>query len=324
MTKDEYSKIKAALPPSHPWAPTLMVVVFDVALLAAAWALLSHGGLLAWSAAQLVLCVFYFHAFALLHEAGHGNLHDSSRVNDLLGHVFSIFCFLPYYSWKLIHSEHHIFAGSLAKDPALKNLRRARETGKLPPFTKFAWRSWIPLAGFLQQIVFWFYPLDLYRTPGVDPRRKNRALLSSSFSVLWLLAAYVSLGWILHGRLSLISILPSLILYFAMTEMVNLPHHLGTATVEDLGRGGATLAPWEQHLTTRSCAYVPEIISQVITLNFNYHTEHHLLPRVSWWQLPEVKRQALPLLGDEYQVARGLSWTIENRQAGLEHVVFGS
>jgi fatty acid desaturase len=324
MTKEEYEQLKLAVPPSRSMTATLAVVLLDVAIAAAVWALLARGGLLPYLGAQVLLCVLYFHGFALLHEAGHGNLHAKGWVNDVLGHVFSVFCFLPYYPWKLIHSEHHIWAGNLVKDPALKNLRKARETGTLPPLTNFAWRSWIPLAGFLQQLVFWYYPIDLKNTPGVAASRKSKALRTSAFSVLWLILAYASIAWLFQGRIHLLDFAPSVILYFAMTEMVNLPHHLGTPTLDPATAANVSLPPWEQHLTTRSCAYYPEAISKFVTLNFNYHTEHHLLPRVSWWQLPEVKRRAVPLLRGEYQVAPGLSWTFENRRSGLENVVFGS
>ena len=41
---------------------------------------------------------------------------------------------------------------------------------------------------------------------------------------------------------------------------------------------------WEQQATTRSCRY-PGILSELLVLNFNLHTEHHLFPALPWFRL---------------------------------------
>ena len=80
-------------------------------------------------------------------------------------------------------------------------------------------------------------------------------------------------GWATLSRLW-----PSFVIYLVGVELVIFPHHLDMPTV-DPQSDKQRLYVWEQQATTRSCRY-PGILSELLVLNFNLHTEHHLFPAV--------------------------------------------
>src|SRR5690349_14295749 len=61
---------------------------------------------------QVLLAIAFFQAFSLLHDAGHGNCAKSRAINVIIGHLASVLCFLPFYPWKYIHTEHHVWTGN--------------------------------------------------------------------------------------------------------------------------------------------------------------------------------------------------------------------
>jgi acyl-lipid omega-6 desaturase (Delta-12 desaturase) len=101
MTKSQYLSWRGQLSFSQNFGVTVSVLLFDWAMVAAAlWMIFAvQHGWQYWTG-QGMLAIFYFHHFAILHEAGHGNVHRRDVVNVIVGHYASIFCFLPFYPWR--------------------------------------------------------------------------------------------------------------------------------------------------------------------------------------------------------------------------------
>jgi len=315
MNKADYFAIKQQISFEKPLWITLAVIALDILLLTLAVHLLYMDSWLAYLLSQLTLTIFYFHNFALLHECGHGNVHSKRWVNTLIGHYASMFCFMPYFPWKFIHQEHHIWAGNIDKDPTMKNIRDLRVRGKVPFFYSFGWFSWIPLAALMQHFVFWFYPLTMWKTH----KMTLKTFLQSAFSVGWLVAVYSFLFMAFPDVINLHNLWPSFVLYLVMTELVNLPHHLmmpsfHTSDTRD------KLHPWEQSVTTRTC-YYPYGLSELLTLNFNLHIEHHFFPNLPWYRLRQVRKIIKPALGGDYTEVYGINWNLTNRSKNPAEIV---
>lgn len=305
MTKEQYFRIRKELAFHRHFPVSLAVIVADLALLVIA----SFGVQLPFAsigfwAAQALLALIYFHNFALLHEAGHGNVHDDDRWNSLIGHYASLFCFLPYYPWKFIHHEHHTWTGNLDRDPTLYQVRKMKRQGHVPWTVRFAWRSWIPFGGLLQHTVFWLYPFRSWRDGRFNKAQQRKSL----FSVLFLASAYVLVAFFGPSWLTLARIWPSLVIYLVAVELVNFPHHIDMPVVANADE---KLAPWQQHVTTRSCDYGH--LSGMLVLNFNLHTEHHLYPTLPWYRLKAVRGEVKRVLAEDYNQVTGIGWNIENR-----------
>jgi omega-6 fatty acid desaturase (delta-12 desaturase) len=165
----------------------------------------------------------------------------------------------------------------------------------------------------LQHVVFWMYPFRLLADRDASWSRKRNCILS-------LLVTFGSLAVCLNVLSNIVDVMGmwlSLVLYLAMVELVNFPHHLDTHLFED-DPEGTKLAVWDQPSTTRSC-YYPFPLSEVLFLNFNFHTEHHVFPRAPWWHL-RVLRRSLRARSSVYHECVAVGWNIRNRCRPLSEV----
>lgn len=270
--------------------------------------LLSVGTTPAYLVSQLVFPIVFFQAFSILHECGHGSCTSKNWLNTLLGHLVSPLCFLPYFPWKFHHAQHHAWSGNLEKDPTMKLLRDWRSTQRVPLVIRVAWRSWIPLAAAVNHLVFWSYPIIVWRTGTAGQLRRCVA------SLLWMAAFYagVHLAWpelFSFGNFAL-----SIVIYLIAVELVNLPHHADQRTTTE------KLALWDQAYSTRSC-YYPKLVSELLVLNFNFHIEHHLFPTLPWYRLRAARELIKPALGAGYSEAIGVRWNLENRLKDITQVL---
>jgi omega-6 fatty acid desaturase (delta-12 desaturase) len=311
LSKSDYLAFKRALMVRPRTSVNLAVLATSVGLgVLALWLAGRSWG--EFIVAQFLLATVFFQGFALLHECGHGSASPRAWVNVIIGHAAGVLCGLPFYPWRYIHQQHHLWTGNVDRDPALASVRRWRKGGGVPAIVRWSWRSWIPLAAALQHVVFLTYPLRLAR----DPKTDRRQLLRCGLSVALLLAAYAALFRIAGAHLRPGRIWLGILIYLVAEELVNLPHHLGTANTDDDER----LPPWEQWRSTRSCLY-PWGLSEFFVLNFNFHTEHHLLPGLPWYRLRHARAQLRDHLGAHYQEAIGIGWNLHHRRGDLDQVI---
>jgi omega-6 fatty acid desaturase (delta-12 desaturase) len=312
LDREGYHALRDQLDFRPSLVPTLGIVALDVLLVAAAVALLQRAGWAAWLTSQALLAVVFFNAFSILHECGHGSASRSPLVNTALGHLASTFCFVPYFPWKLIHRQHHLWTGNLDRDPSLRSLRRFRDQG-VPRAVAWSWRAWIPLAGLMQHLVFLTYPLVLHRAGGLTRGKLVRTI----FSILWLPASWLALWRLAPGLVRPGQVGGALLLFLVMEELVNLPHHVGMPT------SNQRLPPWEQHRATRSCHY-PRGLSELLVLNFNFHVEHHLFPSLPWYRLRQARGLLQRTMAGRYQECAGASWNLKERGRPLALVIAGA
>jgi omega-6 fatty acid desaturase (delta-12 desaturase) len=306
----EYSALKERLNFERSLPVTLAMLGLDGVVLGAGIKLLKTPGAAAFVASQILFAVFFFHGFCLVHESGHGNCSSSRLANVVIGHLASVMCLMPFYPWKYIHQKHHVWAGNPERDPTGKNLKTWRREKKVPWLLRASWRTWVPLGALAQHVVFWTYPLVLWR----EDRSK---ILQCAGSVLLLPASYVTLYlcWpeIFHPS----NFALACVIYLFVEELVNLPHHA------DLFVFSERLQLWDQWKAARSC-YYPPLVSEALFLNFNFHVEHHLFPSLPWYRLRGARSLVREAVGDGYQEALGISWNVDNRSRDVQDLFLRS
>lgn len=316
MTRTEYQAIRSQLSFRHRYGFILIYLLVDAGLFALALWLLARGNPVAFIASQFLFAVISFHNFAILHECGHGTASSLHWLNTITGHFCSPFCFMPFFPWKYIHTEHHTWAGNLNRDPTLKAIRDYREDNRIKNgILGLAWRTWVPLAAFMQHLVLWSYPLMLLQLG----RLRGRRLACSICSILLLPLTYGTLHLLWPQLFNLANFALAFVIYLFFAELINLPHHLGTEVYRTTEKGEKLLL-WEQNRVTRSC-YYPVIMSELLLLNFNFHIEHHLFPTLPWFQLRRARGLIRQALGREYQECVGISWNLKNRGKALRDVI---
>jgi omega-6 fatty acid desaturase (delta-12 desaturase) len=312
LSKSSYDEIRKRLAFDPSPAMLVWTLVTHVAWQGTAIALSQLSHWLVWLIGQAMLAIGFFQAFALLHEAGHGNCSRNRHLNVLVGHLASVACFLPFYSWRYVHAEHHTWTGNPDRDPGLAIVKRAKDTGTLPWLLRASFRVCVPLGGLGQHFVYWAYPWT---------RRHRKQLsrvraLHCAASVLFLVCTYTMLARYAPRIITLDTLGLAIVLYLLLVELVNFPPHVGRTT------HSGKLPLWQQHLATRSCNY-PRGIAEVVVLNFNLHVEHHLFPNLPWYRLSSARALVKDALAMDYREARGLAWHRRARRHDLVRVLTG-
>lgn len=313
MTKENYLSIRSKLNFSAQPRHLRNHVLLDGCLLGvAASSIFSLFPPLYWFG-QALLAIFYFRSFSIMHEAVHGILSKNKRVNDRLGWIYGAFCFLPFQGWRDIHLQHHYWAGNVERDPTMKLVKEfSSRTIAEQNFMNIIWKSWLPYFALLQHVVFWQKSLsDVLQVKKGRRRQAFASVLPVAFLVGLLIAP------LFFGRPFLF--VPSLVLYLALVETVNFPHHLDLP----LFSGSQRLELWNQTEISRSCVY-PRVFEKYAFLNFNYHSEHHLYPTLPWHELRHAHKLIKKHNLKELNLSAGNLWIAENRKTNLNELVKNS
>ncbi|MCF6333059.1 MAG: fatty acid desaturase [Draconibacterium sp.] len=70
-----------------------------------------------WLTAFLIILAagFLVRLFIIFHDCGHGSFFKSTKANQIVGKLFGILAFTPYYKWHNLHMQHHASVGNLDK-----------------------------------------------------------------------------------------------------------------------------------------------------------------------------------------------------------------
>ncbi|MEX5636022.1 fatty acid desaturase family protein [Parafrankia sp. FMc2] len=265
-----------------------------------------------WSPAFLALEVLagisVFRWFVILHESGHRSLFTRVGANSVSGHLGSVFCLIPYYSWRHIHFLHHRWVGVIDKDPTQAHLLALWKAGRVQnTLFRLVWRLWLPIP-FIKFLfeVFWGYPV---RPAGIPGHKPARGWFSNAVCVVPHVTAAAVVGpaaWATY-------FLPMLVVFYVVIENMNLPQH--SELFPFLSDAHPAPVPFaEQDAFTRS-THLPDWLGVALALNFNRHTEHHLFPGVPWYSLNKARRH---LRGEGYRQPfevpfLGFMWRLRRR-----------
>lgn len=260
------------------------------------------------SLASVGVSILMFRSFALMHEAVHG-LITSSTSNDWIGTFYGGLAFLAFDPWKRSHLEHHYWSGNAEKDPVMALVVLYP---KLPPWFQatlnFCWQAWIPVIAILQHLVFWVLSCKTLISATITGQLSLKMLLG----VVWPPLFWTTTCYLLPTQVLSLVLLPGVFIYLMAVEIVNLPHHLKLLQQ----CGDSRLAIWEQYQSSRSCVY-PQWIEKFITLNFNYHTEHHMFPDLSYRELSNIHQVLKNTLGSAMNCDEQFKWTMKYRSGDL-------
>ncbi len=250
-------------------------------------------------------------AYAMLHEAEHGSLHDNRKLNDFTGAVLALFFPAPFHLLRQGHIGHHL--RNRSDDEAFDFYFEGESR---------VWKSlqlYGILTGFFYVAVVLGNVIALVHPAGLKARwgdfdRPTRALLDSlnpkyfrlirleALAVLVLHGTWIWLWDVPVGRYLLL--LGSFGVLWSALQYV---HHFGTE--RDVLKGARNLRTWKW--------------LDALWLNHNWHRNHHARPTVPWVHLPEITDEhdgeRGRLLAAYLRMWRGPRHTderVQNRHAG--------
>lgn len=239
---------------------------------------------LAWLIVPLIMTTVPH--WALIHEAVHGHLHPSRRVNDALGRLLSVLFLSPFETLKFGHLSHHALNARATERPEVydpSTMSRLRAALVYYPRLFFALYlvelAAVPLSLLprraLRPIVRALFYDGAAEAQGMADRAERQILAPDRLARIRTdaVAAIVLMG--VSGWLwgALWPILVALVLgrAFIVSFMDNAPHYEGPLADPDQGYDMAAPAP-----------------VRLAVLNTNFHGVHHRHPNLPWTALPAV------------------------------------
>ena len=287
FTPDDWAPFQAR----SPWMGSLLVlhcwaVIAAAVVLGVLWPILIPLSIAVIGTRQLGLAI-------LMHEAAHGGLSRSRRLNDFLGHWLcavpvgaSLTVYRPY------HLAHHKYAQQ-AEDPDLP-------LSAPFPVTRASLRRKIlrDLTGqtfFKQRILYLFRAFSTRRDADLA---EGAVVTGQSAAPFLLVNAALLAGAVIAGvwwAYLVLWLLPLATWFPMVTRLRNIAEH---ACVE-----GSATDPFRAARTTRAAWWERAFIAPYWV---NFHAEHHLFMHVPCWKLPALHRavQARPQ-GERMEVADG-------------------
>lgn len=241
-------------------------VIFVVLYLASAWAVLLLQARPSTVTALLAGVPFYLIAAASLHGISlftHEAVHGVLSRHKVLNRGFGILCAMPvlqnYSAYKVLHLRHH------------KHLGHEGDPDHYDNYTGWTWlvfgMHWLRLmVGYPIYIVM--IPILGFRQGTTSDRRWIVFEVSLLCIALGVALTFTPWGVVLHAWL-----IPMIVIN-AMVNIRGMSQHTFLEEPDDPVRGTRSI------LTNR--------LTEFFMCNENYHLEHHLFPRVPWYNLKRL------------------------------------
>ena len=246
--------------------PTVILGLLLAAAYVAAVALALAGILPLWFAVPLVAVVTY-QSYTVLHESVHGSIGGNDRslrwLNKTMGYVAAWITMIPLTAHRYQHMAHHRYANDQERDPDF-HVASMRDSLLAP--VRAALQAWVSQ--------FVYYANN--RWADAPPRQRLILCLEVAAALLPRLAVVLAGYWAEGLALFVLAwMIGAIILLYLFAYVVHRPHdhfgrYLDTATV---------LPPQSSPLSTGL---------NWIWMFQNYHSIHHLFPRVPFYKYAEL------------------------------------
>ncbi len=219
----------------------------------------------------MVLIGMFIQAIAILmHEALHGNLFQSTRLNRWATFAFGVPAFFSGTAYKVAHLNHHRQTRTKQDQDEISNLCK----------TPAQYRAIFYALFFAATFMYLFTVLP--RTAIQIGTYRERCAVALEYTAIGMICSGAIIWGVRAGHANWLLwywILPMQVAMF-LSNIRGLSEHLCTSTDHVL----------EKTRTIRSNRLV-----SFLMLNLNYHLEHHLFPGVPWYNLRKVHRELQPV-----------------------------
>ncbi|MBZ4421015.1 fatty acid desaturase [Myxococcus sp. RHSTA-1-4] len=248
----------------------------------------AHSQALVWlaRAGLYLVAAASLHGISLFtHEAVHGGLSRWRWLNHLGGAACALPVLQNYAAYKVLHLRHHRDLGG-GHDP--------------DHYANYTGRRWLEMLMHIGRLLLG-YPAYITMIPILGWRHGT----SSDRRWIELEVALLAVGAALA-----VAFVPGHVLLHAWV----IPMLIINTLVNIRGMSQHTFLPESNHPVRGSRTILSNPVTRFFMCNENYHLEHHLYPRVPWYNLPELHRtlraeliaQGAPFIPSYFSFVRGV------------------
>jgi fatty acid desaturase len=236
----------------------------------------------AWGGGEVALAIASVQWFVALHEAGHGTLFRTRRLNAVAGRLAAMMTLIPFEPWRAIHFAHHRWTGWQDVDPTTRSLV-PRPLGTLERLVVNAcWRWSVPLFALVYRATLFWNPRVVLRHV-VTGRRRALAVADAALVVGVVALATAAFG--AHAVVRTYAL--AWLLGLVVLEPIMLSQHTHVPLRSSRGQPVAPHPSREQEPFTRSLRF-PAWFALPVLLHFDAHELHHLYPAVPGYLLRRI------------------------------------
>ncbi|MCY1020442.1 fatty acid desaturase family protein [Pyxidicoccus sp. MSG2] len=233
-----------------------------------------------------VIAAASLHGISLFtHEAVHGSLSRQRWLNRLGGMLCALPVLQNFAAYKVLHLRHHVDLGG-GRDP--------------DHYGNYTGRRWLELSMHVGRLLLG-YPAYITMIPILGWRHgtpSERRWIEVEVALLAVVAALA------------VAFVPGTVLLHAWV----VPMLVINTLVNIRGMSQHTFLPESNHPVRGSRTILSNPVTRFFMCNENYHLEHHLYPRVPWYNLPELHRtlraellaQGAPFIPSYFSFVRGV------------------
>ena len=247
--------------------PTIVLGLAIPAIYILSVALALAGLLSLWAAVPLVAVLTYL-SYTILHESVHGSITGNDRslrwLNKALGYMAASIVMIPLTAHCHEHFAHHRYANDASRDPDF----HIGEMGRSP---------WAPIVAVVKAYLAQFVFFRSSRRVGESPRQTLVLGLEVTAALVPRLAVLLAGYWVEGLALFVLAwLIGAVVLLYLFAYVVHRPH-------KRVGRYHDT-----------STVLVPRSLEKPLSWIWmfqNFHSIHHLFPRVPFYKYAELYRE---------------------------------
>ena len=221
-----------------------------------------------WPVLMLPLGILLAFLFNLEHECTHKSPFRTDWINECAGWVAGFLIFQPFLWFRYFHLEHHRFTNDPQRDPELVGKPKPRTVGQYAVYAlaPVYWKNKVLLlvSNARGRVFDGFVP----------ETARHRVKAEARISIALYAAALIFTIWV-SPVLVWIWLVP-LVVGFPVLRLYHLAEHGLCPSVADMFENSRTV------FTNR--------VVRFVTWNMPYHIEHHTMPMVPFFRLPELHR----------------------------------
>lgn len=229
---------------------------------------------------QILLGIFFFQCFILLHEAGHFSFFKTQSLNRVLGHFCAGISIIPFASWISIHNLHHKWTGYRDKDPTTEGTVSPKFGIVQKSLVNICWRLWIPLFTI-------GYRIGNYWNVSKIKKHVARPHHASIFIHMGIMAALYLLVFYFWGGFIVRHFLPGFVIGLMISDVFILSQHSHIEIPLADNRNVKPVKFSDQIIYTRSID-LQKTIARYVFFNFNKHELHHAYPGLPAYHLDRL------------------------------------
>jgi acyl-lipid omega-6 desaturase (Delta-12 desaturase) len=231
---------------------------------------------------QMILGLFFFQCFILLHESGHFSFFKNRSLNRMLGHFCAFASFIPFESWINIHNLHHKWTGYRDKDPTTEGTVSPKFGILKKSLVNICWRLWIPLFTIGYRIGnYW----NISKIKRHVVKQHQAAILKNMFLMLLI----YSLSFYFWGAFIVTHFALAFFIGLMISDVFILSQHSHIEIPLAEETEVKPLKYSEQIMYTRSVD-IQKQIAKYVYFNFNKHELHHAFPGLPAYHLDKLEQ----------------------------------